>query len=48
MCISSSSSFFSNFLLALVCFIVIWNYSKIKHQILKKLLRHIPNNINNQ
>ena len=36
MCIGSSSSFLSTFLLALACFIGIWNYTKIKNYILNK------------
>ena len=46
MCIGSSSSFFSTFLLALVCFIGIWNYSKIKSYISNNISKHISKKSN--
>ena len=41
MCIDSSSSLLSTFLLALVCFIGIWNYSKIKSYLSNNIFKHI-------
>ena len=48
MCIGSSSSFFSTFLLALACFIGIWNYSKIKSYISNNIFKHISKKSNIQ
>ena len=44
MCIGSTSSFFSTFVLALASFVFIWNYSKIKNNI-RKILNFIRKSI---
>ena len=48
MCIGSSSSFLSTFLLALACFIGIWNYTKIKNYISNIIFKFIPKKSNIQ
>jgi len=40
MCIGSSTSFFSTFILALVTFVCIWNFSKIKDNVIKIFFKH--------
>ena len=39
MCLGSTSSFISTFLLALVSFITIWNFGKIKEYVKNEYLR---------
>jgi hypothetical protein len=39
MCLGSTSSFISTFLLALASFITIWNFSKIKEYVKNEYLR---------
>ena len=40
MCIGSSTSFFSTFILALFTFVCIWNFSKIKDIVRKIFSKH--------
>ena len=40
MCIGSTTSLFSTFILALASFACIWNYSKIKDNLRKILTKH--------
>lgn len=48
MCIGSTTSFFSTFILALASFVCIWNYSKIKDSIRKILSKYFSKKPNLQ
>ena len=48
MCIGSTTSLFSTFVLALASFVCIWNYSKIKENIKKILTKHFSKKPNLQ
>ncbi len=48
MCIGSTTSLLSTFILALVSFVCIWNYSKIKDNIRKIFTNHFSKKPNLQ